>query len=279
MARCYRHPDRETGLSCTECERPICTECMTMTPVGPRCPDHAYVRAAGSVGQRVRMSMPRTQGAPLVTYALIATNVLVYLVTVAQGAGINAPGGKVFTDGILFGPLVAQGDWWRLFTAAFLHASLIHLGLNMLALYWLGSVVEMFLGPVRYLALYVVAGLAGSAGALIVDPTQPTVGASGAIFGILGALLIIEYQQTGHLAGQAMSLIVINLIFSFAIPNISYGGHIGGLIGGIAAALALSRFGRGHLAYGRPGVVGVVGLLAVGAASVLISYWKVRGYA
>jgi membrane associated rhomboid family serine protease len=279
VAYCYRHPDRETGLSCTVCERPICTECMTMTSVGPRCPDHAYARAAGTASQRVRMAMPRTQGVPVVTWALIATNVLVYLVTVSQGAGINAPGGSLFTHGILFGPLVAQGDWWRLVTAAFLHASLIHLGLNMLALYWLGSVVEMFLGPVRYLALYIVSGLAGSAGALIVDPTQPTVGASGAIFGILGALLIIEYQQTGHLAGQAMSLIAINLIFSFAIPNISYGGHIGGLLGGIAAALALSRFGRGHLAYGRPGVVGVVGLLAVGVASVLISYWKVRGYA
>jgi membrane associated rhomboid family serine protease len=279
VAYCYRHPDRETGLSCTVCERPICTECMTMTSVGPRCPDHAYAGAAGTTSQRVRMAMPRTQGVPVVTWALIATNVLVYLVTVSQGAGINAPGGSLFTHGILFGPLVAQGDWWRLVTAAFLHASLIHLGLNMLALYWLGSVVEMFLGPVRYLALYIVSGLAGSAGALIVDPTQPTVGASGAIFGILGALLIIEYQQTGQLAGQAMSLIAINLIFSFAIPNISYGGHIGGLLGGIAAALALSRFGRGHLAYGRPGVVGVVGLLAVGVASVLISYWKVRGYA
>jgi membrane associated rhomboid family serine protease len=252
---------------------------MTMTPVGPRCPDHAYARAAGSASQRVRMAMPRTRGAPVVTWALIATNVVIYLITVAQGGGINAPGGEVFTKGILFGPLVAQGDWWRLLTAAFLHASLIHLGLNMLALYWLGSAVEMFLGRARYLALYIVSGLAGSAGALIVDPTQPTVGASGAIFGILGALLIIEYQQTGQLAGQAMSLIAINLIFSFAIPNISYGGHIGGLLGGIAAALALSRFGRGHLAYGRPGVVGVVGLLVVGAASVLISYWKVRGYA
>jgi membrane associated rhomboid family serine protease len=253
---------------------------MTMTPVGPRCPDHAYARAGGSTAQRVRMAMPRTQSAPVVTWALIATNVLVYLVTVAQGAGINAPGGEVFTKGILFGPLVAQGDWWRLFTAAFLHASLIHLGLNMLALYWLGSVVEMFLGPMRYLALYVVSGLAGSAGALIVTPDKPTVGASGAIFGVLGALLIIEYQQTGQLAGQAMSLIAINLIFSFAFSSqISVGGHIGGLIGGIAAALALSRFGRGHVAYGRPGVVGVVGLLAVGALSVLISYWKVRGYA
>jgi membrane associated rhomboid family serine protease len=279
MAYCYRHPNRETGLSCTECERPICTECMTMTPVGPRCPDHAYVRAAGTAGQRVRMAMPRTRGAPVVTWTLIATNVLIYLVTVAQGVGINAPGGEVFQKGILFGPLVAQGDWWRLLTAAFLHASLIHLALNMLALYWLGSAVEMFLGPARYLAVYIVAGLAGSAGALIVDPAQPTVGASGAIFGILGALLIIEYQQTGQLAGQAMSLIAINLIFSFAIPNISYGGHIGGLLGGIAAALALSRFGRGRLAYGRPGLVGVLGLLCIGAVSVLISYWKVRGYA
>src|SRR5256885_15846810 len=104
------------------------------------------------------MSMPRTQSAPVVTWALIATNVLVYLLTVAQGAGINAPGGEVFTKGLLFGPLVAQGDWWRLFTAAFLHASLIHLGLNMLALYWLGSPVEVFLGAIGYPPPLVVAG-------------------------------------------------------------------------------------------------------------------------
>jgi membrane associated rhomboid family serine protease len=279
VAYCYRHPNRETGLSCTECERPICTECMTMTPVGPRCPDHAYAGRAGNARQRVRMAMPRPRTTPVVTYGLIAANVLVYLVTVAQGAGINSPGGRLFAKFILFGPFVANGDWWRLLTTAFLHANLLHLGLNMLALYWLGSAVELFLGPLRYFALYIVSGLAGSAGALVVDAMQPTVGASGAIFGIMGALLIIEYQQTGQLAGQAASLIAINLIFSFAIPGISYGGHIGGLIGGVLVSLALSRFGRGHVAYGRPGLAGVIGLVGVAVASVAISYWKVRGYA
>jgi membrane associated rhomboid family serine protease len=252
---------------------------MTMTPVGPRCPDHATAGRAGTVKQRARIAMPRPRSTPVVTWGLIAANALIYLVTVAQGAGINQPGGRLFAKFILFGPLVAAGDWWRLLTSAFLHANLLHLGMNMLALYWLGAAVELYLGPARYLALYVVAGLAGSAGALVVNPLEPTVGASGAIFGIMGALLIIEYQQTGQLAGQAMSLIAINLVFSFAVPNISYGGHIGGLVGGVLAALAMSRFGRGHLAHGRPGVAGLLALVAVAAGSVVVSYWKVRGYA
>ena len=139
--------------------------------------------------------------------------------------------------------------------------------------------MEVYLGSLRYLALYLVSGLAGSAGALIATPNGVTVGASGAIFGIFGALLIIEYQQTGTLAGQAMSLIAINLLISFTVPNISYGGHIGGLIGGILVTLALSRFGRGHLAYGRPGLIGIAGLVIVAVASVAVSYWRVRGYA
>jgi membrane associated rhomboid family serine protease len=250
-----------------------------MTPVGPRCPDHAYVRRAGAVGRQVRMAMPLPRGAPFVTWTLIGVNVLVYLVTVAQGAGINSPGGSLFGKWVLYGPAVADGDWWRLITAAFLHGSLIHIGLNMLALYWLGGPVETYLGHLRYAALYLVSGLAGSAGALLVNPAEVTVGASGAIFGILGALLIIEYQQTGQLAGQALTLIAINLLFSFSVPGISYGGHLGGLAGGILASLALARFGRGHLAYGRPGLIGVAGLIAVAVLSVALSYWKVRGYA
>jgi membrane associated rhomboid family serine protease len=252
---------------------------MRMTPVGPRCPDHAFAGPAGTAAQRVRMRMPRTAGAPYVTWGLVAANVIVYLITVAQGVGINRPGGQLFADWVLYGPAVANGDWWRLITAAFLHASLIHLGLNMLALYWLGGAVETYVGPIRYLALYVVSGLAGSAGALLADPQEITVGASGAIFGIMGALLVIEYLQTGQLAGQALSLIGINLIFTFTIPGISYGGHLGGLAGGILATLALARFGRGHAAYGRLGAAGIAGLAFVAAASVAISYWKVRGYA
>ena len=113
---------------------------------------------------------------------------------------------------------------------------------------------------------------------IVATPNGVTVGASGAIFGIFGALLIIEYQQTGSLAGQAMTLIAINLVISFSVPNISYGGHIGGLIGGILVTLALSRFGRGHVAYGRPGLVGIGGLVLVAVASIAVSYWRVRGY-
>lgn len=249
---------------------------MTPAAVGIRCPDHA--------GKAKTIRAPRvvarpSAGGAVVTKVLIGLNVAVYLITATQGAGLNEPGGKLFSDWALFGPLVGQGDWWRLLTAAFLHGSLIHIASNMLALWWLGGPVEEYLGRVRYIALYLVSGLAGSAGALVLSPTAVTVGASGAIFGIMGALLIIEWQHTGSLGGNAASLIAINLLISFALPGISIGGHIGGLIGGILATLAFARWGRGHAAYGRVGLTGAVGLLAVAAASVLISYWKVRGYA
>ena len=217
---------------------------------------------------------------PFVTWSLVTVNVVVYLISISRPGGtVNSPSFFFLTKWALIGPAVANGDWWRLITAAFLHASLLHLGLNMLGLVWLGAPVERYLGHVPYLALYLVAGLAGSAGALVTTPVGLTVGASGAIFGILGAMLIIEYQATGQLAGQAFTLIVINLLFSFTVNGISIGGHIGGLIGGIAAALALTRFGRTSLAYGRPGLVGVAALIGVGVLSVLVSYWKVKGYA
>jgi membrane associated rhomboid family serine protease len=254
-----------------------------MTPVGPRCPDHATqgksrLRPPARTRATRRVTSLRAEQ-PFVTWGLIGVNVLVYLITVAQGNGINNPGGSLFAKWVLFGPAVANGDWWRLITAAFLHAGLLHIGLNMLALVWLGAPVERYLGHVQYLALYIVSGLAGSAGALITTPTGITVGASGAIFGILGALLIIEYQATGNIAGQAFTLIAINLLFSFTASGISIGGHIGGLIGGLGAALALTRFGRTSLVHGRPGLVGLAALVGVGLLSVVVSYWKVRGYA
>src|SRR4051794_5437398 len=248
MPTCYRHPDRETGLSCTECGRPICTECLRMTPVGPRCPDHATTgrpsrQAPAHVRAERRVTFAMRSGEPIVTWALIGANVLVYLVTVAQGFGINSPGGKLFNSWDLYGPAVAAGDWWRLITAAFLHANIVHIGFNMLAIGWLGPPVERYVGHLRYLGFYIVSGLAGSAGALVVTPNAQTVGASGAVFGILGALLIIEYQQTGSIAGQAFSLIVLNLVFSFTFSGISVGGHIGGLIGCIPPVLPRPRFG------------------------------------
>jgi membrane associated rhomboid family serine protease len=282
LPTCYRHPDRETGLSCSECGRPICTECMTPAAVGIRCPDHAG-KPRSVAGKRVsaprivRRSSPGPEA--LVTKTLIGLNVAIYLITAAQGAGINAPGGTLFTKMLLYGPSVANGDWWRLITAAFLHASVIHIGFNMLALWWFGAPVEAYLGRARFIGLYLVSGLAGSAGALVLTPHAVTVGASGAIFGILGAMLILEWQATGRLGGNAMTLIVINLALSFAIANISIGGHIGGLIGGILSTLAFARWGRGHAAYGRLGFAGAAGLVLVAAVSIAVAYWQVRGLA
>jgi membrane associated rhomboid family serine protease len=286
LPTCYRHPDRETGLSCSDCGRPICTDCMTMSPVGPRCPDHAGQRRAvrvpgGRIVQAPRTRIGGTQA--LVTKALIAVNVTIYLITTVQGHGIDSPGGALWTKMILWGPLVHQGDWWRLITAAFLHGSIIHLAFNMLALWWIGAPVEEYLGRARYIALYLVSGLAGSAGALLFSPNLQVVGASGAIFGILGAMLILEWQATGRLGGNAMSLIVLNLVLGFAFNsaggNISIGGHVGGLVGGILATLSFARWGRGHAAYGRLGAAGLAGLVLVAIASVAVSYWRVGGFA
>lgn len=281
---CYRHPDRETGLSCSECGRPICADCATFAPVGIRCPDHAGTRrpAARAIRPRPVLRAPgvalATGRAP-VTYALIAINVAIYLITAEQGGGLNAPGGQLFDKMILFGPYVARGDWWRLGTSMFLHANVLHIGVNMLSLYFIGPPVEQYLGRARYIGLFLVSGLAGSAGALVQAPAIAGLGASGAVFGILGALLILEWQITGRLAGNAMTWIVINLVFSFAIPGISWGAHIGGLIGGILITLGYAHWRGGRAQYGQLGIGGILGLVVVAVGSVAIAYFKVRGYA
>ena len=278
LMRCYRHPDRETGVSCSECGRPICPDCMTFSPVGIRCPDHSgKARGATRVVQNVQRGTRRNPG--IVTMTLIAINVGIYFLQLAGGAPITANGGWIFEHGALYGPLVAQGDWYRLLSAAFLHYGPIHLGLNMLALWWIGRPLENYLGPVRYLLLYLVSGLAGSAGALIMNPTAVTVGASGAIFGILGAAIVLERQGNYVLGGSALSLLIVNLAFTFAVPGISIGGHLGGAVGGALCVLVLSRFGKGSAAYSRVDVLSIASLVAVGALSVAVAYWKVRGYA
>lgn len=218
-------------------------------------------------------------GDAIVTRTLVALNVVVYLITVAQGSGINDPGGSLFYKWALFGPAVHHGDWWRLITSAFLHASLLHIAFNMLALWWLGAPVERVLGPGRYLGIYIVSGLAGAAGALVADPNAVTVGASGAIFGLLGAGLILEWMATGSLAGNYLTLIIINIGISFAVPGISIGGHLGGLVGGILATLALTRSRPGRAAFGGLSAVHAGTLVALGVASILVAYWRVRGLA
>jgi membrane associated rhomboid family serine protease len=253
---------------------------MTVAPVGLRCPEHATQHPARLVSPGATSLRPGPQNRnAVVTKTLIAINVGVYLLQLGMGAGITADSGWIFEKGVLWGPFVADGDWWRLLTAAFLHHGPLHLALNMLALWWFGAPVELFLGRTRFLLVYVVSGLAGSAGALLVTPHSPTVGASGAIFGILGAALVLERQRLYVLGGSALTLIIVNILFTLLVPGISIGGHLGGLAGGALATLALSHFGRQHPAYGRAGIAGIAGVLAVGALAILVSYWKVRGIA
>ncbi len=249
---------------------------MNFAPVGIRCPEHANIGAVKQSPARTIQTVRRTTrsfDAPA-TMALIALNVVVYVVTVSQGGGINLPGGALFSDWALQGAAVSDGDWWRLVTAMFLHGSILHIGFNMLALYWLGSIIEQALGTPRYLLLYFVAGLAGSAGALwFSSQFQVTVGASGGIFGLIGALLILEYLSTGSLMGQAMVLIIVNLAITFAVPGISIGGHLGGLTGGIVATFAMMRYPVPPRR-----TAGIAIAVGVGLVSLALAYVRVRGY-
>jgi membrane associated rhomboid family serine protease len=266
---CYRHADRETALHCSNCGRPICPECMTHAAVGIRCPECAGRR---TVTQRAGFTMPRT---PVLTYGLIAANIALFMLTNRIGSGggglsfgsadLNSLGDRL----VLYGPSVANGQDYRLLTAAFIHYGLLHIAFNMYALYILGTAFERYAGPVRFAAVYFTAALSGSFGALILTPHSATAGASGAIFGLMGALFVLERQRgMALLQSPIAGWILINLIFTFGIPGISVGGHIGGLVGGGLAGFALSGYGRGHMAYGRLGVLPVLGVAVIVVASV-----------
>src|SRR5918996_3001581 len=280
---CYRHPNRETRVSCPECGRGLCPDCMVFTPVGIKCAEHAGVpTGAARVAKSARRFGVEGTGAVL-TKALIAANVGVFLLQLVLGGSFGAPGGEIYERFVLFGPFVAQGEWWRLFTSAFLHANLVHLGLSTLFLWWIAAPVEEAIGRLRFAAIYAVGALGGAAGALLFGRLElfdttlqtPTVGASGALFGVLGAAFVFERQRHYVLGGGALAIILLNLVLSLSIRGISVGGHVGGLVAGAVAALALSRFGRVHVAYGRPGAIGVAAVVAVAIGSVAVAYWSV----
>ena len=273
MATCYRHPGRETNVSCSNCGRPICPDCMTSTPVGMRCPECARQRttvhrAPAGIGG----------GAAPVTTALIIINVVAYLAEmVGGGSSAIGGGGSVIVDFGLFGPAVEDGEWYRIVTGGFLHAGLIHLGFTMLALYFLGGLLEPAIGPWRFIAIYFVSLLGGSFGALVLDPLELTVGASGAVFGLMAAaFLVARNRGFDQLASQIGLFVVINLVFTFSISNISVGGHLGGLFAGGLAAMAIAfgeRRGRDGLvlewaALAGLGVAAVVGCFIAAAESV-----------
>ncbi len=276
--RCYRHPGTETAVTCSSCGRPICTECMVFAAVGIKCPECAgQPQGVRKATKRARATAGTGAGG-IITRALIAVNVAVFVVQISQG-GLRGTGGAAFEQGALYGPLVAQGEWWRLVTAGFLHIGPVHLLFNMLMLWWFGTSLENLLGRARFLAIYAVSILAGSAGALLLAPDVPTVGASAGVFGILGAGLVLERRGTMVFGGSAFAVVVLNVILSLVLSNISLGGHLGGLAGGALAVIALSKFGRGHAVYGRVGALEVAGVVAIALVSVAIAYGRVRGYA
>jgi membrane associated rhomboid family serine protease len=247
---CYRHPNRETGVSCSNCGRPICPECMTSTPVGMRCPECARQTTKVRVGQGAFSS---SAGKMPATFALIGINVVIFLVELAGGgSGSLSGGGTVIHDAGLRGPEIANGDWWRVISGGFLHAGFLHLLLNMYVLYVAGSILEPGIGTPRFLGIYFVSLIAGSLGALIVTPDSLTVGASGAIFGLMAAVIVVARGRGVEQVAQQFGLfVVLNLVLTFSISGISVGGHIGGLIGGGVAAL-LVIFVERRMS-GRPG--------------------------
>ncbi|MEV6480565.1 rhomboid family intramembrane serine protease [Streptomyces sp. NPDC051576] len=266
---CYRHPDRETGIRCTRCERPICPECMVSASVGFQCPE--CVRDGSGTGHSPAAAQPRTIAGGtvaadprLATKILIGVCVAVYVVQLAVGDRFTERLellGQAYVP--LFGSVegIAEGQPYRLLTAMFLHASPIHIIFNMLSLWWIGGPLEAALGRARYLALYFVSGLAGSALTyLIAAPNQPSLGASGAIFGLFGATAVLM-RRLRYDMRPVIALLVINLIFTFGWANIAWQAHIGGLVAGVITGYAMvhaPRERRALIQYGTCAVVLVV---------------------
>jgi membrane associated rhomboid family serine protease len=204
------------------------------------------------------------------TYVLIAINVIAFIAEIASGAPLGvsfSAGGSVFRDFSLFGPAVANGEWYRIVTAAFLHAGLLHIVFNMVALYFLGSLLEPGIGTPRFLAVYFVSLLAGSFGALLITPDVPTVGASGAVFGLMSAAFIVaRHRGVEQLAGQIGFYIIINIFFTIGARDVSIGGHFGGLIAGAVCGFLIVYAERRAR---RPVELEVLGMLALAVISVV----------
>jgi membrane associated rhomboid family serine protease len=264
QAVCYRHPGRETYIRCARCERPICPDCMNSAPVGFQCPE--CVRE-GHVATRTRIGATASSRPYAVTLGLIALNVLIYLVEQTQGLRFQYTYAEVGPTPCASGcgTGIADGGYYRLVTAMFLHVNIFHIALNMYALYWLGRSIEPQLGWWRFLGLYLAAGIAGNVVAYVVAPNSLAEGASGAIYGLFAAMWIVA-RRIGLDTSQITAVIGLNLVLSFVIARISWQAHVGGLVAGALIALVLAYTPRGNwrpLAHGAAIVaVAAVALIA-----------------
>lgn len=265
---CTWHPDRSTALSCSRCGRPACPECLTPASVGFHCRQCvAESNAHRPVARTISGSVVGRQ--PMVAVALIALNVVAFLVTMIQGGGESTLGSSaLFRDGALSPMYVAAGDWWQLITSGFLHAGVLHIAMNMLSLYLIGVGLERVLGAARFLTVYGLSLLGGSVAVyLMTEPDSSTVGASGAIFGLLGALLVI-YKRLRLDLRQLGVILALNAFITFTVSGISWQAHVGGfIVGGIVGAAMVYAPQKNRLTW----QVGVsVGVFAVLIALILV---------
>lgn len=272
MPSCARHPGRGTRLQCTRCGRPACPECLREASVGQHCVDCVAAAARSTPRWRNVAGAGRT-GAPVVAPVLIAVNVAVFVLTVLQAGSLNRNyASGLFDVGALVPVLVAEGEWWRIVTSGFLHIGPLHLAFNMFALWVIGRDVETVLGRARFLAVYGTSLLGGSAAVMLFsDAGGATAGASGAVFGLMGALAVL-LRRLRVPAGQVFVVIGINVLISFTIPGISWQGHFGGLVIGALTTAALVYAGVGSPHRRRIQIAAVAGiavltvLLGAGAA-------------
>jgi membrane associated rhomboid family serine protease len=265
MATCYRHPDRETGVSCSNCGKPICPDCMTATPVGMRCPECSRDRTP------VR-TMANIHGDPVLTYILMGICVLLFFGS--RGST------KAYFDLVLDAPDVANGELYRAITGGFLHAQgsfgFIHIGFNMYLLYILGHMLEPSLGKWRFGGIYFASLCTGAFGAILLSSANTyTVGASGAVFGLMGAGVVhLHARGINPMQSGLGPTILINLAFPFLFPglNVSIGGHLGGLAGGALAGYAITKLG----ARTSSPVLPVLACVAIGAVGLAATYFEAR---
>ena len=288
---CYWHPDRYAGVTCQRCERRVCAECMHTASVGFHCPACIAPQSINHGRKRISArSFARGSNASeqsLTTRTLIAVNLFAFLVTLFRGGSLSSGGGDVTIDFGLVGygrvlsafsidyVGIAEGEWWRMFTGGFLHAGFIHLAFNMFLLWMLGSQLERLLGPTSYLILYFGSLLSGALGVMLLDPLALTVGASGAVFGLMGATVVYQLRRgVSPWSNGIGTLLIINLIFTFARPNISVGGHLGGLLGGLLIGWLIDEMNKkriaGYLSFLLPLIITV----ALGFSCIWASkYW------
>lgn len=266
---CPRHPDRVSYVRCQRCERPVCPQCQRPAAVGVQCVDCVREQARTVRTGRTVYGGRARGGRPVVTLGLIAACVVVFLLQLVPGADV--------TSRFAFAPVLADVEPWRFLTSAFLHSTgfLPHIAFNMLVLYQVGPYLEERLGRLRFLTLYLVSAVGGSVGFLaLADPTNPfswnagVVGASGAVFGLFGALVLVQR----HLGGTSQGLLVmigLNFFLGFVIPNVAWQGHLGGLITGAALGAVMVAPVKQHRTLVQAG-----GTVAVVLVLVAVTLWK-----